>query len=91
MTQFLFITYLIKQKYVTTSFTQSTFTKSDFTVPPMDKLPTSSSQLSQIEISCTNVFEALVKLDPTKAFGYDNISPCVPKSCATPLLTAVTI
>lgn len=71
-------------------FFHSTFTHSDFVLPPMSEMPTPSSQISIIEISSSDVMEAITKLDPSKAFGSDGLSPMVLKGCCTSLLEPIT-
>lgn len=63
-------------------FFNSTFTNSNFRLPPVSSLRVPSTQLSNITITELEVYEALRKLDPSKAFGCDQISPLVLKFCA---------
>ncbi len=71
-------------------FFHSTFTKrSNFMLPDTAHLPTPANQLSTIEITKTDVFTALSKLDDTKAFGCDGIHPRILKKCVLPLLNSV--
>ena len=72
------------------SFFNSVLTSSDFVLPPMDKLPSPSSQLNRIAISESDVLESLSSLDHSKAPGCDDIYPFVLKFCAGPLLSSVT-
>ncbi|XP_011406763.1 PREDICTED: uncharacterized protein LOC105314349 [Amphimedon queenslandica] len=66
-------------------FFYSVFDKgSSANVAPPQYLPDSS--LCSISISIQDTFEALCHLNPTKAMGWDNISPSVLKHAATPLL-----
>lgn len=62
-------------------FFNSTFSNSDYTLPPM--LPSPAEQLHDVSISASDTFEALSKLDSSKAMGCDLISPKVLKSCAS--------
>ena len=71
-------------------FFNSTFTISDFVLPPQHRMPTPSNQLSQITVSESDVFEALVCLNPNKAQGCDKINPHILKYCCTSLTSPVT-
>lgn len=71
-------------------FFHSTFTVSNFILPPSECLPSPSTQLSHIEIDSSDVFQALIKLDPTKAVGCDKIPPRLLKCCATSLTEPIT-
>ncbi len=53
----------------------SVFAKSSFRLPPMVELHAPDSTLSNINISQSDVYDALVSLDPTKAKGIDGIGP----------------
>ena len=64
------------------SFFNSVFSSSDFVLPPMSQLPTPSNHLSSIDVSSEDVYTALSSLDPTKAFGCDQISPRLLTLCA---------
>ena len=68
----------------------STFTSSDFVLPPLDQMPTPLDQLSEINVTETDVFDALMALSPNKARGCDDISPHVLKYCSTSLTSPVT-
>ena len=68
----------------------STFTTSDFVLPPLDQMPTPLDQLSEITVTETDVFDALMALSPNKARGCDDISPHVLKYCSTSLTPPVT-
>ena len=68
-------------------FFNSTFTTSEYRLPA--SLPTPSSQLSFINITASETFEALSALDITKAMGCDKLSPRVLKACATSLCEPV--
>ena len=72
------------------TFLNSTFTTGDFALPPLNQLPTPSVQLSQITIDESDVFDALIRLNPFKACGCDNISPHILKYCCTSLVTPIT-
>ncbi len=61
------------------------FTQSSFTLPPMGELPSPMHLCSNIVFSEEDVFKALTSLDPSKAKGYDNISPKILKYCAQAL------
>ena len=50
-------------------------TVSDFVLPPLHQMPTPSKQLSQITVSESDVFRALISLNAKKAQGCDNINP----------------
>ena len=56
-------------------FFNSTFTVSDFVLPSLNSLPCPNSQLSHINIDSSDVYQTLIKLDPTKAVGCDKIPP----------------
>ena len=78
------------------SFFNSVFSCSDFILPPMSQLPTPSNHLSSIDVSSINVssedvYTALSSLDPTKAFGCDQISPRLLTLCAGSIVESVTI
>ena len=71
-------------------FFHSTFsTPSDFILPDVSHLPTPSSQMSSIEITESDVFTALSKLDDTKAYGCDEIHPKILKNCTLSVLESV--
>ena len=63
----------------------SVFTNSDFILPAISNLPTPSSVIDEISITESDVYKALASLDPSKAMGYDGISPRLLKHCALPL------
>lgn len=71
-------------------FFNSTFTVSDYILPPPECLPSPSSQLSHVAIDSSDVFQTLIKLDPTKAVGCDKIPPRLLKCCATSLMEPIT-
>ena len=68
----------------------STFTRSDYTLPPWDKMPSPTYQLSSISIEESEVYETLTSLDTTKSPGHDNINASTLKCCATALTRSVT-
>ena len=72
------------------NFFHSTFTSSQFCMPPLDSMPTPSTQLSHCEVSSEEVYQALIYLDPGKAVGCDVMHPSVLKHCAASLLEPVT-
>ena len=57
------------------SYFNSTFVKSNFSLPPVSQMPTPSEQLNILDICPTEVYQALCKLDTTKAMGSDNVHP----------------
>ena len=61
----------------------------NFDFPPVAELPSPMQQLSCIDISTCDVFEALTMLNHTKAAGCDNMSPKILKLCATSLIDPV--
>ena len=71
-------------------FFNSTFTVSDFVLPSLKSLPCPNSQLSHINIDSSDVYQTLIKLDPTKAVGCDKIPPRLLKYCATSLTEPIT-
>ena len=71
-------------------FFNSTFSSSSYVLPPVRCLPTPISQLSHIDITPTDVYNALSNLDTTKAVGCDNIHHYILKHCAATLCTPVT-
>ena len=71
-------------------FFNSTFSSSTYVLPPVECLPTPTSQLSHIDITPIDVYNALSSIDPTKAIGCDNIHPYILKHCATTLCTPIT-
>ena len=56
----------------------------------MNALPSPSNQLHHIDTSSLDVYKALSDLDPTKAFGCDNVHPRVLKHCAVALTEPIT-
>ena len=72
-------------------FFNSTFTVSDFVLPPILQMQMSPlKQLSQIIVSESHVFEALISLNPCNAQGCDNINSHILKYCCTSLTSSVT-
>ena len=67
----------------------STFTTSDFNLPHISQLPTPLVQLNSIQIDRSDVYEALINLDTTKAVGCDCIHSSILKTCATTLLEPI--
>ena len=51
--------------------------------------PPNSSTVSDVVIFTTEVYDALINLDPTKAKGIDCISPIVLYHCAIALLLSI--
>ena len=78
------------QPNIFNDFFNSTFTRSDYVLPAFQVLPTPKSQLYQIEINSTEIFQALRSLDTSKAFGSDNMVPAVLKHCSTPVINSIT-
>ena len=54
-------------------------------LPDIDELPTIADSLHAINITVTNVYEALISLNIDKSTGIDDISPRVLQSCAEAL------
>ena len=73
------------------SFFNSVFTTSDFTLPPIDCMPTPSSQLSSITVTTDEVYTQLSSLDTSKACGCDCISPSLLRLCASAIFDSVTV
>ena len=67
------------------TFFHSVFTRSSFQIPPLEKLATPLSTLSDIGISELDVFDALSSLDSSKAMGIDEVGPKILKHCALAL------
>ena len=72
-------------KYFNSTFTSS----SPSAALDVDSLRPPHDSISQIEITRSDIFEALCSLDPTKSLGCDNIHPQVLKHCATSLLEPI--
>ena len=70
-------------------FFNSTFTSSSYNLPSFDALPQPRNQLHHINISSSDVYIALSTLDPTKAFGCDNVHPRILKYCALALVEPI--
>ena len=71
------------------NFFHSTFTKpSDFMLPSMYELPT-PSQLSTLEVTKLDVYDALLAIDETKVYGCDEIHHKILKQCLLSLLDAI--
>ena len=74
------------------NFFHSTFTAPnhhDQPAPNTAQLNPPCSQLSAIQITRSDIFDVMSKLDTTKATGCDNIHPSILKNCALPLLEPV--
>ena len=56
-------------------FFNSTFSNSSFSLPPISDLPTPSTQFHEISFYSLEVYEAVCKLDTSKAMGNDNLHP----------------
>ena len=67
------------------SYFYSVFVRSSYQLPPVGDLKRPSSYLSEVSFSELDVFRALRSLDPSKAMGYDGISPKLLKTCALAL------
>ena len=68
----------------------STFSPpSNFFLPDVSNLPTTSRQLNKIDITKTDIFEAMQILDVTKATGCDHIHPKVLKMNTLALLDPI--
>jgi len=52
---------------------------------PISLLTRPNHFISDITMSVTDVYEALVALNPSKSMGYDSIGPRLLKFCALPL------
>ena len=63
----------------------SVFSCSSQGLPQFSTLSPPSIFLSKVDFSISDVYQALIKLDPTKAMGIDGIGPRVLKSCACAL------
>ena len=72
------------------SYFNSIFTVSDFVLPPLQSLPSPSSQLHHISISLFDVLDALAALQHNKAPCVDDLSPSLIKLCSGPLLQSLT-
>ena len=70
-------------------FFQSVYIRSLFNIPATDN-SLRSETLSSVEIINTEVYEALVSLDYTKAMGLDGYCPALLKSCVIALYEPLT-
>ena len=66
----------------------SVFTSSNFRLP---EVPRPDHFIDAITITESDVYHALLSLDPSKAMGCDGISPKLLKHCALPLTPALSI
>ena len=80
---------MIRQKQ-TSRFFNSTFSNRSFSLPPISDLPTPSTQFHEISFDSLEVYEALRKLDTSKAMGTDNLHPHLLKMCALMIHKSVT-
>jgi len=78
-----------RQVEIFNDYFNSTFIRSDYSLPCKDSLPSPSSHLDNIDVTLSDVFEALCALDTSKAYGCDGISPLILKSCSTALLDSI--
>ena len=67
------------------NFFHSTFTDSSLSLPPMSSLPAPPTCIDHIEFSEEDVYQGLIKLDPTKAKGCDQLHPMILRLCTDPL------
>lgn len=68
----------------------STFSSSSSSDPPsLNSFPTTNQCLSSINISDSEVYEALLSLNPTKSMGIDKISPQILKHGAVALFQPI--
>ena len=65
------------------SYFSTTFTINDCKLPPTHHMPTPLRQINHIMMDESDVFKALIQLNPSKAQGWDNISPYVLEYCTT--------
>lgn len=63
-------------------FFYSVFSTTTFTLPPISRLPVHSNTLDKIDITETDILEALTSLDPSKAQGPDELGPSLLKHCS---------
>ena len=63
----------------------SVFTKSNCPEPNPDELNSIDNSLDAIHLTVSEVFQALIKLNPNKADGIDNITPTILRNCASAL------
>ena len=69
-------------------FFHSVFTHSSYNLSLAD-IPPVGITLSSVNISASDVFQALYSLDPCKASGFDAINPALLKHCAESLTTPI--
>ena len=67
------------------TYFHSVMTRSDFALPSPCDLPVSDFSLVNITILDSEVYDALISLDETKAMGIDGIPPIILKHCALAL------
>ena len=67
----------------------SVFTSSSYVLPSLDDLSTPETSLSNVDISISDVFQALCTLDINKAPGIDSVSPMILKYCAAPVANPI--
>ena len=63
----------------------SIFNTTVFELPSVSNLTRPNHFIGDITMSTTDVYDALVALNPTKSMGYDGIGPGLLKFCALPL------
>ena len=63
----------------------SVFTKSNCPEPNPDELNSIDNSLDAIHLTVPEVFQALIKLNPSKAGGIDNVTPTILRNCASAL------
>ena len=63
----------------------SIFNTTVFELPPVNLFTRPNHFIGDITMSATDVYEALVALNPSKSMGYDGIGPHLLKFCALPL------
>ena len=63
----------------------SVFTKSNCPEPNPDELKSIDNSLDAIHLTVPEIFQALIKLNPSKAGGIDNITPTILRNCASAL------
>ena len=64
------------------NYFHSVFTHSSYQIPPIDHLPVSSTQISSLKIDESEVFNALVTINPRKSSGTDDINNTILVECA---------
>ena len=80
----------VDKAHVFNLYFNSIYTPSSFNLPPIDSLPTPSSQLNSLDLSSSEVYEVLSNLDPLKTPGPDNISSFILKNFAQTRLPQLT-